>query len=105
MPPLIFPLNRDFKFPHKWQAGFQPLPIEQLHITGVSRNASGSILANCTVILYQTSNNNMVGSTVSDANGNYSFVTVGPAESYYVVAYLAGSPDVFGTTVNTLTGS
>jgi hypothetical protein len=40
----------------------------------------------------------------SDGSGNYAFPNVTPQDAYYVVAYLAGSPDVSGTTLNTITG-
>ena len=44
-----------------------------------------------------------MGLTVSDGGGNYS-LSVTPSNPQYCVAYLAGFPDVAGTTVNTLTG-
>jgi hypothetical protein len=41
---------------------------------------------------------------ISDAGGKYS-IPVNIGIQHYAVAYLAGSPDVAGTTVNTLTGA
>lgn len=81
------------------------LPAVQYRIGGITKDAAGNALPACTVKLYQTGNDLEIDRTVSDANGNYSFSTLGPAENYYCVAYLAGSPDRAGTTVNTLTGA
>jgi hypothetical protein len=47
-----------------------------------------------------------IDTTTSDANGLYEFRYAGqPPTTYYLVAYKAGSPDVAGTTVNTLVGT
>ena len=45
-----------------------------------------------------------IATTVSDGSGNFTLLppVSGP---YYLVAYLAGAPDVAGTTVNTLTAA
>lgn len=71
-------------------------------ITGVTRDVSGNVLGSCVVKLYRTDNDQMVGFTTSDASGNYR-IYANTAYTYYAVAYKAGSPDVEGTTVNTLT--
>jgi hypothetical protein len=73
-------------------------------ITGVSRDATGAALGGCTVNVFQTFNNVLVGSTVSDGSGNW---TVYPDQAgpYYFVEYKAGSPDVFGTSPNTNTAT
>lgn len=76
-----------------------------LSIAGVTRAATGVPLGGCTVKLYRTATDELVETGVSDGSGVYSFATVGPGQNYYVVAYLPGSPDVAGTTVNTLAGS
>ncbi len=70
-------------------------------ITGVTRDSLGNALGNCTLELFYTATNTLAAVTTSDASGNYSF-SIGPSLSCYIVAYLAGSPDVAGTTVNTL---
>lgn len=72
-------------------------------ISGITRNAASAPLAGVTVDLFDTATNQLVLSTVSDAGGNYTFNVTGQ-HTFYAVAYLAGSPDVAGTTVNTLTG-
>ncbi len=77
-------------------------------ITGVTLNATGSPLGGCTVYLFRTVDEVALAWMVSDANGNYSFKVDEPTTApskYFVVAYLPGSPDVAGTTINTLAGT
>lgn len=71
-------------------------------ISGVTRDSTGAALGNCQVQLFYTPTDTLVNEVTSDASGNYSF-RVGPNIACYAVAYLAGSPDRAGTTVNTLT--
>lgn len=75
------------------------------HITGVTKNASGSALASCTVKLFRASDDLLIASTTSDGSGSYSFNVGNNTTQYYLVAYKAGSPDVAGTTKNTLVGA
>lgn len=75
---------------------------QQWLITGVTRDSAGATLGNCTVHLFNTINDIEIAEMVSDATGNYSFTIDGNGQQRYAVAYLAGSPDVAGTTVNTL---
>jgi len=70
-------------------------------ISGVTKDSAGAALGDCEVHLFYTVTDNIVGVIRSDANGNYQFL-VGPSLSCYAVAYKVGSPDVAGTTVNTL---
>jgi hypothetical protein len=76
-------------------------------LSGTSKDNAGVALGNCTVLVFRTSDKSYIGSTVSDASGAYAFAlpTGGAAEQYFAISYLAGSPDVAGTTVNTLTGT
>lgn len=74
-------------------------------IAGVTRDSAGAILASCDVHLFRTATDVEVDQTTSDGSGVYSFPNVTPAEAYYVLAYRAGSPDVTGATLNTLTGA
>jgi hypothetical protein len=80
-------------------------PRPSLTISGVTRSYTGAALGGCVVMLFRTATDELVESGVSDGSGAFSFGNVGPGQSYYVVAYLPGSPDVAGTTVNTLVGS
>lgn len=76
-----------------------------IFISGITKNSIGQALGNCVVRLFRTVNDAIVEEVVSDDSGNYSFSIVGLGQTYYVVAYKAGSPDVSGTTVNTLQGT
>lgn len=84
-----------------------------LRISGVTRDSAGAALAACTVKLFRTRDNVFVTQKISDESGNYSFDNVSPdqlanvsvGEQFYTVAYKAGSPDVAGTSLNTLVGS
>ena len=70
-------------------------------ITGVTRDGTGAALGNCVVDLFYTSNDTLRAQTTSDGSGNYRFA-VGPGAKHYMVAYKPGSPDLAGTTVNTI---
>jgi len=90
-------------------------------IAGVTRNSSGAPLGGCVVEVFSNENPpRLVGATVSDpVTGAYSVDVPGPtAEAvasdgatpgvpllFQAVAYLPGSPDVAGVTVNTLIGT
>jgi hypothetical protein len=74
-------------------------------ITGITKDGAGAALGGCTVHLLRTADDVEVDQVVSDAgDGTYS-VGAPTDGTHYAVAYLPGSPDVAGTTVNTLTGS
>jgi hypothetical protein len=77
---------------------------ENFLITGTTKDSTGAALGLCAVHLFQTGYDILSGTTTSDASGNFRFY-VNPLWTYYVVAYLPGSPDVAGTTINTLVGS
>lgn len=73
-------------------------------ITGTTRDSTGAPLGNCAVELFETQNPSVVrAQTTSDANGLFTVVSTVPPLAFFLVAYLPGSPDVAGTTVNTLT--
>jgi hypothetical protein len=74
-------------------------------ITGVTKDSAGAVLGGCSVHLFRTADDVEVDQVVSDAgDGTYSVGTP-TDDTHYAVAYKAGSPDVAGTTVDTLTGS
>lgn len=85
-----------------WQGAIPP-PASYLRITGVTRDASGVALGNCVMQVFRSVDDVLVIESASDASGNYD-VRVPSLEQHYIVAYKAGSPDVAGTTVNTLQG-
>lgn len=75
-----------------------------LKFTGVTKDSGGSPLGGATVQLIHTSDDAFIQQQTSDPVGNYAVYSP-YADGHYLVAYLPGSPDVAGTTVNTLTGS
>lgn len=73
------------------------------HLTGITRDSSGTVLGNCSVYLYNASDFSYLGNTTSDAStGVYSFV-VSASGTYFVVAFKVGSPDVQGVTDKNIT--
>ena len=87
---------------------FVQIPIidtdQDTRITGVTRDSSGNPLANCLYALLRTGDNSVAALGTSDANGNF-VIYASSQFTHYIVAYKAGSPDVAGTTVNTLVGT
>lgn len=83
--------------------GMMPLPTAGWTISGVTKDGTGAALAACDVELFETVTDAKRGATISDGAGAYSFAA-NAYDRYYAVAYKAGSPDVAGVTVNTLTG-
>ena len=79
--------------------------VRSFTISGVSRDANGNALSGCTVMLFRTANDSLAAKVVSDANGAFAFIVSDTSTPYYAVFYKATSPDVAGTTVNTLVGS
>lgn len=73
-------------------------------VVGVTRDANGAPLGGVNVKLYHTSDDTLVGSVVSDPIGNYTVTTPYYPDPHYIVFYKAGTPDVFGTSPNTLIG-
>jgi len=84
--------------------GLKP-PQQQWTIAGVTRDANGAALPSCNMELFFTLTDvAAIRFYVSDAvTGAFKFY-VAPNFTYYAVAYKAGSPDVAGTGLNTLTG-
>jgi hypothetical protein len=83
-----------------------PYPPTYFRITGTTRNSTGAALGTCVVDMFDTATDVRIDTTTSDATGVFEFRYAGqPPTTYYLVAYKAGSPDVAGTTVNTLVGT
>ena len=74
-------------------------------VSGVTRDVYGSPLGGVTVKLYRSSTDEMVGSVVSDPSGNYFVTSPYYPDTHYLVMYKTGTPDVFGTSANTLVGA
>lgn len=68
-------------------------------LAGITRDGTGTALSGCRVDLCQ--GNITKQSVVSDGAGNFSFSNPGSGP-FFLIAYKPGSPDVAGTTVNTL---
>lgn len=71
-------------------------------IIGTTYDSGGTPLANVVVQAFRSIDEKFVGTTTSDLGGYYECPTIF-ADQHYLVAYKAGSPDLAGTTVNTLT--
>lgn len=82
----------------------QPQP-QTFSLSGVTRDSTGAVLANCVVNLFATTTNAFIATVTSDANGAYSFSVASPGIHQFIVSYKSGSPDVAGTSLNNLYGS
>ena len=78
-----------------------PAGVANFRLSGVTRNSAGVVLASCRVALCLTATNAVVATTFSDGAGAFAFDMPGTGP-FYLIAYKPGSPDVAGTTVNTL---
>ena len=74
----------------------------QKFIIGTTKDSSLSALASVGVEAYLTSSDVKAGSTISQSDGYYEVGTPYAGVAHYVTGYLPGSPDVAGTSVNTL---
>lgn len=74
-------------------------------IQGVTRDVWNAPLGGVTVKLFRTSDDLKIDQIVSDPLGNYLVSTPYYPDAHYIVMYKAGSPDVFGASVNTLIGA
>jgi len=70
-------------------------------IIGTTRDSAGSVLGNCIVQGFVTSGDVYVGECTSDPAGYFELPTPYTG-AHYLVCYKAGSPDVAGTSLNTL---
>ncbi len=72
-------------------------------IKGLCVDASDTPLSGVVLQSFRTSDDTFAGYEVqSRTDGSYDLATNFPGVGHYVVAYLSGSPDRAGTTVNTL---
>lgn len=88
---------------------FAPKTVSQASrylISGLTIDAATNVVGNVTVDVYETVLDIIRGSTISDASGNYAVEIAGDIGlTFYVRCYKVGSPDLAGTTVNTLVAS
>ena len=78
-----------------------PGGLANWQIIGVTRDSAGLILPFCIVDLFVAGSDQLRAAVTSDALGQFTFANPGTGP-FYLVAYKQGSPDVAGTTVNTL---
>lgn len=71
-------------------------------ITGITRDEYGSPLGGVLVKLFRTINDEKVDQIISDSFGNYLVSTPYYPEGHYLVQYKTGTPDRFGSSINTL---
>lgn len=82
------------------------IPGTYFKIAGITKDSTGAALGNCVVEMFRTVDDVRLDRTTSTASGAFEFRSAGLApNTYYLVAYKVGSPDVAGTTVNTLVGT
>jgi hypothetical protein len=72
-------------------------------IMGNCKDAGGSPVSGAVVQCFLTVTDQIVSEVTSQTDGSYEAPTVYPGAAHYLVAYRPGSPDIAGTTVNTLT--
>ena len=73
---------------------------------GITKDSTLAVVANAIVQGFVTSTDGYVGEVTSGEDGTYSLPTNTVAGvQHYLVAYKAGSPDIAGTTVNTITNT
>lgn len=90
----VLSLRGMFRSPPMWSD-------KSFKIIGITKDSAGVALGNCIVDLFYTNNDVLASNVESDASGNFTFL-VSPSQTCYIVAYKAGSPDVAGTSINTL---
>lgn len=87
----------------RWDVELSQVGGQQaLKLRGTSRDSSGNPLANAIIRGYVTSTNAYEGQVTSDNGGYFELPCSAGAVAHYLVAFKAGSPDIAGTTDNTL---
>lgn len=83
-----------------------PMPTQPpIRISGVTRDSTGAALGNVNLALFRADTEQLVERLTSDGSGNFQTSPVGLGILYQLDAYKTGSPDVAGTSVNTLQGA
>jgi hypothetical protein len=86
----------------EWEIGTTGAGGPSVFLAGRTVDINSNPLTGVKVQGFVTSSEVFVGQTTSDSNANYSLGSQYIGVAHYLVAYLPGSPDVAGTTVNTL---
>jgi len=80
------------------------LGVPHYVLSGVTRDASGVALAGVDVDIFDNASHVLQADVLSDGSGNYSANLYYPGP-FFAVGYKSGSPDVAGTTLQTLTAT
>jgi hypothetical protein len=72
-------------------------------VMGQCLDSDSNPIASAIVEVFLSSDSSWQRETIADENGYYEAGTDKTGAAHYLVAYKAGSPDIAGTTVNTLT--
>lgn len=79
-------------------------PIQRLYrFQGQCKDAGGNPVPGAVVQGFRTVDDLYVGQAICDDGGYYDLGTPFTTDAHYLVAYKPGSPDIAGTTINTLT--
>jgi len=68
------------------------------HLNGLTTDASNNALSGATVLAFYSATDTLLGTQVSDAQGNYDFPIYAEGLTFWLYANKAGSPEVFGAT-------
>jgi hypothetical protein len=91
--------------PGEFINGPAPVVPPTYTLRGVTKDAGGAVLGGVTVDVFRSLvPHEWIGSTLSDANGNYSFNVPDGVTAVFAVSYLDGATPVAGTTLRTLVG-
>lgn len=83
-----------------------PMPTQPpIALSGVTRDSAGSPLGGVSINVFRADTEQLVQQLTSDGSGNFKTNPVGLGLKYQIDAYLAGAPDVAGTTKNDLQGA
>jgi hypothetical protein len=92
-----------------WFAAFEPFSRDgegtqsKNFIRGTCKDSGGIAVANATVQAFVTATDAFAGEVAGNTDGTYVLgVEQAKTTPHYLVAYKTGSPDIAGTTVNTL---
>ena len=94
-------------FDSRWSPRYYRIGLgagSRVGFVGVTRDQYGAPLGSCVVQLFRTADDLFIMEVTSDSNGNFLLQSWYTPDTHYIVAYKAGSTDVFGTTLNTLVG-
>ena len=73
-------------------------PAVAYTLSGYTKDASGNPLGNCNVVLFDASDDSVVGTTISDANGYFQFTNLSKQGPFYLRACKTGTSNLFGAT-------